>query len=207
MLAGGVLAEERHQGFVSGSANTVGPVSATITGWNYDESGAGINGILAGTNTLLIFSRPVCGGIGTLGAIGNGITYSGMALTFGSFQIVHVTSFTNTTTTGITYPPAAPPKPTAFTATGTVGQLNYSLEDGRVNGFVFTPASGPKVFVGIGRPSAPLTAALTAGGTITASVTGMLEGPGVCAPTGTISEVDASSLMIGATTYPVSPNR
>jgi len=193
-------AEEHHPGFTSASAATVTSVTATITGLNYDESGTTVNGLLVGTNVLLTFSKPICGGIGSLGAVGNSVTYSGLALTFSSgFQVVHVTSLTNGS---ITYPPAAPPKPSAYAATaGTVTQLNRNLIDGVVDGFVFTPGTGSKVFVDIGTPSSALATALTAGAAIT--VTGTLEAPPRCAATGTISEVDASSLTIGSTTYPL----
>src|ERR1039457_1710470 len=79
---------------------TVGPVTAAITQLNYDESGGMVNGFLVGTNVLLTFSKPVCGGIGTLGAVGNSVTYSGSAQTFTSgFQTVNVTLFTNGTIT------------------------------------------------------------------------------------------------------------
>jgi hypothetical protein len=192
-------AEEFQQGLSGATATTVGPVTATITALNYDESGAAVNGLLVGTNVLLTFARPVCGGIGTLGAVGNSVTYSGMALTLASgFQVVHVTSFTNGS---ITYPPPAPPKPAAYPATaGTIGQLNYG-ETGSVNGFVFTPTSGPKVFVDIGKPSTTLAPLLTVGASV--SVTGTLEAPPQCAQTGALSEVDATSLTIGTTTYPI----
>src|SRR5579872_795082 len=193
-------AQEHHPGFATASASTVGPVTATITALNYDETGTNVNGLLVGTNVLLTFARPVCGGIGTLGAVGNSVTYSGMALTFASgFQVVHVTSFTNGS---VTYPPAAPPKPGAYPATaGAITAINHSLVDGNVDGFVFTPTSGPKVFVGIGTPSSTLAPLLTAGAAIT--VTGTLEAPPRCAAAGTISEVDASSLTIGTTAYPL----
>jgi cell division ATPase FtsA len=68
------------------------------------------------------------------------------------------------------------------------------------NGFRFTPASGAVVFVDIGpMPSTALLAALTVG--TTASVTGILEAPPTGAPSGTISEVDATSITIGSKTY------
>jgi hypothetical protein len=167
---------------------------------NYDESGTTVDGLLVGTNVLLTFARPVCGGIGALGTVGNSVTYSGLALTFSSgFQVVHVTSLTNGS---ITYPPAAPPKPTAYPATaGTVTELNRNIIDGAVDGFVFMPTAGPKVFVDIGTPASALATALTAGAAVT--VTGTLEASPRCAATGTISEVDASSLTIGTTAYPL----
>ena len=184
--------------------STVGPITAAISQVNYDESGAVVNGFLIGANTLLTFLRPVCGGIGSLGKASDTVTYSGIAQTFGSgFQNVFVTSFTNGT---ITYPPAtALPKPTAYPATsGSITQLNYS-ENGVVNGFVFTPTSGSAVFVDLGETNPALAAQLTTGTTV--SVTGMLEAPPVCAPAGTISEVDATSLTIGTKTYAIGGHR
>jgi len=193
------LAQEGHEGFTNGTAATVTSVTGKITAVNYNESGAAVNGFLVGTNVLLTFSKPVCGVIASLGKVGDSVTYSGVAVTLASgLQVVHVTSYTDGS---ITYPPAAPPKPAAYSATkGTITQLNYS-EYGSVNGFLFTPTSGSEVFVNVGRPSTDLATALTANAAVT--VTGTLEAPPACAPTGSISEVDASSLTIGTTTYPI----
>ena len=202
LFAGSALtarAQETLEGFAGATAATVGPVTANITALNYNESGASVDGFLVGTNVLLRFTKPVCGGIASLGAVGNSVTYSGVALTFPSgFQVVNVTSFTNGS---VTYPPAKPPKPAAYPATpGTITQLNYG-EVGSVNGFVFTPTTGPKVFVNVGIPSKTLEPLLTTGASV--SVTGTLEAPPQCAATGTISEVDASSLTINGTAYPI----
>lgn len=192
--------DDDHQGGGGATAATVGPVSAMITAYNYSESGATVDGLLVGKNVLLTFSKPVCGGIETLGKVGDNVTYSGVALTYASgFQTVHVTSFSNGS---IMYPPAKPPKPSAYALTaGKISQLNYG-ETGLVNGFVFTPTSGPAVFVNVGIPSATLAPLLTAGAAV--SVTGTLESPSPCSTSGTISEVDASSLTIGTTAYPIS---
>lgn len=203
VLSGGAFtarADESHQGLAGATAATVGPVNAAITALNYGENGATVDGLLVGTNVLLTFAKPVCGGIASLGKVKDNITYSGVALTFASgFQTVHVTSFTNGS---ITYPPPAPPKPAAYPATaGSITQLNYS-EVGTIDGFLFTPTSGPEVFVHIGMPSADLAKLLTVGQSV--SVTGTLEPPPQCSASGTISEVDASSLTIGTTTFPIS---
>lgn len=194
-------AQESHEGLGGATAATVGPVNATITALNYGESGATVDGLLVGTNVLLTFSRPVCGGIASLGNVGDKITYSGVALTFASgFQVVHVTSYTDGSS--ITYPPPAPPKPAAYPATpGTITALNYS-DFGTIDGFVFTPTTGPKVFVNIGTPSSTLAPLLTVGAAVT--VTGTLEPPPQCSSTGSISEVDASALTISGTSYPIS---
>lgn len=192
-------AEESRASLAGATAATVTGVNATITALNYAESGATVNGFLVGSNVLLTFSRPVCGGIASLGAIKDNVTYSGVSLTFASgFQVVHVTSYTDGS---ITYPPPAPPKPAPYPATaGSITELNYS-DLGTIDGFVFTPGSGPKVFVHIGTPSTDLASHLTVGASV--SVTGTLEAPPQCAPTGSPSEVDASSLAFGSTTFPI----
>jgi hypothetical protein len=156
-------AEESRASLAGATAATVTGVSAAITALNYAESGATVDGFLVGSNVLLTFSRPVCGGIASLGAVKDNVTYSGVSLTFASgFQVVHVTSYTDGS---ITYPPPAPPKPAPYPATaGTITQLNYS---------------------DLG------------------TIDGTLEPPPQCAPTGSPSEVDASSLAFGSTTFPI----
>jgi hypothetical protein len=179
----------------------VGPSTASITQLNYDEGGATVNGFLIGTNILLKFSKPVCGGLTTLGAVGNSVTYSGMALTLPSgFQLVNVSNFTNGP---LTYPPTATPaKPSKYPLTpGTIAQLNYNPDTGSIDGFVFNPTSGPEVFVYIGSANPTLAPLLTVGASV--SVVGLMEAPAACAPAGAIAEVDASSLTIGAKTYPI----
>jgi hypothetical protein len=182
---------------------SVGPVTASITQLNYNDVGGTVNGFLIGTNVLLTFLKPVCGGIGTLGAAGNSVTYSGLAFTFTSgFQTINVTSFTNHTTS-VTYPSATTPsKPTPYPLTaGTIVQLNYS-ENGGLGGFVFEPTSGPKVLVDVGYANATLTPLLKVGAAV--SVVGTMEATPACPPPmGTIPEVYASSLTIGSTKYPV----
>jgi hypothetical protein len=183
------------------AVTSVGPIPATIMQLNYGENGA-VNGFVVGTNVLLTFLKPVCGGIGTLGTVGNNVTYSGTALTSTSgFETVIVSSFTNGS---ITYPTATPPKPTAYPATtGTIKQLNYDAENGSIDGFVFTPTSGPQVFVDLEHVSATLAPKLTVGTSL--SVTGTLEPAPSCAVIGSISTVVASSLTISGTTYPIRP--
>jgi len=196
---------------VDAQTTPVGPVTATITQLNYDQIGGVVSGFLIGTNVLLTFREPICGGIGTLGNVGDSVTYSGSARTFTSgLQIVAVTSYADGANT---YPPApafTKPSPDPLTA-GTVTQVNYNPENGAMNGFIFTPApSGPvptviarvngnAVFVDIGHANATLASLLTVGASV--SVTGTLGGAVACAPAGTISEVYASSLTIGSTVY------
>jgi len=203
LCAGGAVTALANEN--GGVQTVVGPVTTTITALNYDESGAHVNGFLVGTNVLLTFSKNVCAGVSSLGAVGNTITYSGAATTFASgFQTVSVSSFSNTTTSA-SYPPAPTPAPSAYAATaGTITALNYS-EEGTVNGFLFTPSSSSAVFVDIGQPSTTLAPLLTVGAAVT--VTGTLEAPSPCAASGTISEVNPSSLLIGSTTYPIMGGR
>jgi hypothetical protein len=179
----------------------VGPTTGQISQVNYQEVGGAVNGFLIGANTLLTFQKPVCGGTTTLGAAGNTVTYSGLAETLSSgFQIVSVTSFTNGT---ITYPPTpSAAKPSAYPLTaGTITQLNYDPESGAINGFVFTPASGPAVFVTLGHVSSTLAPLLTSGAAV--SVTGTTLPSFSCAAAGSLAEVYASSLTIGKTAYPI----
>jgi hypothetical protein len=117
------------------------------------------------------------------------------------WQEVDVTSFTNGT---ITYPPAViSKKPSTYPALtpGTIVSLNYDIETASIDGFVFKPTTGANVFVNIGTPSAALALVLTVGQPVL--VSGLLEPPQTCAPTGTISEVDASSLTILTVVYPI----
>jgi len=207
---GAAFADEHGFGQGGGSsastAATVSNVSGTLTQFNYDESGANPASMLIGTNVILTFPGKVCGGIGTLAAAGNGVTYSGTGVTFSSgFQTVAVTSFTNTTTKA-TWTTPTPSKPTAYAATaGTIKSLNYDTR-GDLNGFVFTPTTGSAVFVDLGSPaSTTLQPLLKVGAAVT--VTGTLEAVGLCAPTGTIQEVDATTLLFGTTSITLKGGR
>ena len=186
--------------FASSGPTTVTGVTGTITQVNYDETGGAVQSFLVGTNIILSFPTTVCAGVGSLGAAGNIVTYSGTAITFPSgFESVTVTSFTNNTTKA-TYTRTTPAKPAAYPATpGVINQLNYDL-DGSVDGFQFTPTgSTTKVFVDISpRPNATLLPLLKVGATVT--VTGVVEPPVACSPAGTPVQVDASSLTFGTTT-------
>jgi len=184
------------------AAMPVGPVTANILALNYDESGM-VNGFVVSTGIVLAFPAAACSGIGTLGAVGNSVTYSGAEETLGSgLKVVNVSSFTNNTTPA-TYPPGPNPKPVAYPLiAGIVTALNYSLETGLVNGFLFTPSGGSVVLVDIGDfTSSSLRAALSVGTSV--SVEGVLLQPGTCAPAGTTSEIVASSVKIGAKVYPI----
>jgi len=185
------------------TTTTVGPVNATITALNFDESGGRVNGFMVGTNVLLTFPKPVCGGIGALGAVGNSVTYSGTSYAYSTgMQVVKASSYTNGT---ITFTPAVRTPSAAYASTaGAITQLNYG-DNGSVNGFVFTPTSGSKVFVSFRSVSTTLAALLTKGAAV--SVAGTLESADPCLPTGTISEVEASSIIVGGTTYAVGGGR
>jgi len=184
------------------TTTTVGPVTATITALNFDESGGRVNGFMVGSNVLLTFPKPVCGGVGALGAVGNTVTYSGTSSAYTSMQVVRATSYTNGT---ITFTPAVrTPDATYAITAGTITQLNYSAHDGAVNGFVFTPTTGDKVYVSFRSVSTTLAALLTKGAAI--SVTGTLQAADPCLPAGTISEVEATTLTVGGTAYPVGGN-
>ena len=178
-------------------STTITSVTGTITQLNYGRSGE-VQGLLVGTDVLLNFPTNICGGVGTLGAVGNSITYSGTAFTTSSgFESVQVSSFTNNTTQATYTAPTS--KSIAYGATsGTVRQLNYT-NDGSINGFLFTAGSST-IFVSVGYTSSTtLSSLLTVG--VSVSVIGMTSpSMSACSSTGAIESVDASSLTIGSTT-------
>lgn len=184
---------------------TVTNVSGTIAQLNYGTNGQ-VQGFLIGTNTLLSFPTTPCGGITTLGAVGNSITYSGSEITASSgFESVTVSSFTNNSTK-VTYtaPTTTSTTPTAATAygptTGKLTQLNYST-NGTIDGFLFLPnGSSSLIFVSTGtRASGTLATVLTVNGTLT--VTGTTTSAlSACSSTETLETVDAVTLVIGNTT-------
>ena len=194
-------ADEHEGGLGGATAAPVSNVPGTIAALNYADDGVTVNGLLLTGNVLLLFYKQVCGGIGALGNPKDSVTYSGVSLKYASgFETVHVTSYTDGK---ISYPPPAPPKPSAYgPTTGTIGQLNYS-EWGTINGFAFTTSdkNNPVVFVHIGTPSADLVTALTSP-TPPVMVTGMLEQAPQCTQNG-VSEVDANSLSIGGKLFSV----
>lgn len=180
------------------TSTTVTSVTGTITQLNYGNGGE-VDGFLIGTDILLSFPSNICGGLGTLGAVGNSVTYSGTEFTATSgFESVQVNSFTNNTTKATYTAPSSSSSTTYGPVSGTVKQLNYA-NDGSINGFLFT-ASSSTIFVSIGYTSSTtLTSLLTVGATV--SVTGTTSpSMSACASTGTIESVNASSLTIGSTT-------
>lgn len=181
------------------ATTTITAATGTITHLNYDNNGE-VQGFLIGTNILLSFPANICGGIGTLGAVGNSVTYSGTAITATSgFQSVNVTSFTNNTTKAAYTAPTT--TPTAYGPTsGTVKQLNYA-PDGSIDGFLFTPSgSTVSIFVPTDPNAATtLTTLLTVGATV--SVTGTTSpSMSACSSNGSVEAVNASSLTIGTQT-------
>jgi hypothetical protein len=188
--------------YATTTTTTVTNATGTISQLNYGSNGA-VEGFLVGTNILLNLPTTICGGIGTLGTVGNSITYSGTAVTATSgFQSVRVTSFTNNTTKATYTAPTGATSPTAYGPTsGTVKQLNYGT-DGVADGFLFTATgSTSPIFVSIGgRTSTALTTALVVGAAVSAiGVTS--PSLSACSSTATLETVDASSLTIGTQTF------
>lgn len=188
-------------GSSSGTSTTVTNATGSITQVNYDPNGE-VAGFLVGSSTLLEFPTNVSGGVATLGAVGNSVTYSGTAFTTTSttFTTVRVTSFTNNTTKATYSPSTATPTPTAYGPTsGTVTQVNYA-EDGSIDGFVFKTASA-SVFVSTGNAaSATLKPLLTAGATVSVTGTAAPNLGATCTTTGGLTAVHATSLTIGSQT-------
>src|SRR5579862_6720418 len=91
--AGYAVSVNAQEPYAATTTTTITNATGTISQLNYGSNGA-VEGFLVGTNILLNFPTTICGGIGTLGAVGNSITYSGTAVTATSgFQSVRVTSF------------------------------------------------------------------------------------------------------------------
>jgi hypothetical protein len=181
------------------TTTTVTNATGTIALLNYGDDGE-VHSFLIGTNILISFPTNICGGVSTLGIVGNSVTYSGTAVTAASgFESVRVSSFTNNTTKGTYTAPAS--TSTAYGPTsGAVKQLNYA-GDGSIDGFLFTASgSSSAIFVSTGgRASTTLTSLLTVGATV--SVTGTTSpSMSACSSTGALESVDASSLTIGTTT-------
>lgn len=186
------------------SITSVGPVTGTITALNYDADGRTVNGLFIGaTNTMLTFERPVCGGVGSLGKVDDSVTYSGSEVSFSSgFNSVRVTSYTDGSITYSHTTPALAPTRYALTA-GKIKALNYDPRDGAINGFFFTPTTGPEAFVDIGHVNGTVAGLLAGAVPVALSVTGAELPPPPCAKTAPIGVVVASSLTIGGAVYAV----
>lgn len=218
MMSNGVFAQEPDRTDATTNA-TVTNATGTISQVNYGESGA-VDGFLLGTDIFLSFPTTVCGGIGSLGVAGNAVTYSGSSRTNSttSFQSVIVSSFTNNTTHATYTQPTTRPTPTAYGPTsGSVTHLNYE-SNGAIDGFLFTPSSttatiGPGtgliqlngvvlVVFGPGA-STTLKPLLTVGATVSVTGRTIPETP-TCATTGSVTVVNASSLVINGQTIIIS---
>jgi hypothetical protein len=186
---------------VTATTTTVTNATGTISQVTYNGDGT-VGGFLLGANILLTFPPNVAGGVGSLGAAGNSVTYSGAAPTNSAgFQLVLVSSFTNNTTKA-SYTSSTTPATTAYGPTsGSIKLLNYDLS-GAVDGFVFAPSgSSTTILVETGPvASTALKAALTVGASV--SVTGTtFTAVNMCTVTGALTVVDASTLVLGGTTY------
>jgi hypothetical protein len=187
----------------SADATTTTTITASIGAiaqLNYGSDGE-VQGFLIGSNILLSFPSNICGGLGTLGAVGNSVTYSGTATTATSgFESVMLTSFTNNTTK-VTYTAPTSTSSTAYGPTsGTVKQLNYAA-DGSIDGFLFaaTGTTTPLFIAIAARSTASLTTLLTVGASL--SVIGTTSpSMSACSSTSTLETVNASSLTIGTQT-------
>ncbi|MBV8842807.1 MAG: hypothetical protein JO307_08350 [Bryobacterales bacterium] len=194
MATHGLRAQRAYAGI---TPTTVTNATGTITQFNYDDNGQ-VEGFLIGSNVLLEFG-PVCGGAGTLGAVGNSVMYSGAAFTSSSgFQSVEISSFTNNTTKASYAAPTSAAVAYGPTS-GTIKQVNYAA-DGSIDGFLFTPSGTSSIFVSTGaHASSTLKPLLTVGTTV--SVTGKTTARmGACSSTGELEVVDATSLTIGGQT-------
>jgi hypothetical protein len=183
------------------TTTTVTNATGTIAQLNYQSDGA-LEGFLLGADILLDFPMNVAGGVGTLGVVGNSVTYSGTAVTGSSgFQTVRVSSFTNNTTKA-TYTNTTPTSTAYGPVSGTVKQLNYG-EDGSIDAFVFTPGGSTSAILVVTGPQASTTLKplLTVGGAVSvtgATMTNPMSSP--CAATGALTVVEASSLTINGHT-------
>jgi hypothetical protein len=203
LLLLGIYAQSQSDAGSTTTTTTVTSVTGTIAQANYGTDGA-IEGFLIGTTTLLDFPANVSGGIGTLGVVGNSVTYSGTEVTTSAgFSSVRVTSYTNNTTKATYSGSTTVSTTTAYGPTsGTVKQLNFN-NDGTIDSFVFTPASSTTallVVTGSGA-SATLKPILLVGATV--SVTGTEQVATVtsaCVASGVLTVVHASSLIISGQT-------
>lgn len=191
------------------TTTTVTNATGSITQLNYEPNGS-IGEFLIGTNILLSFPTNVTGGLATLGAVGNSVTYSGTAETTTSgFQTVRVSTFTNNTTKATYTASTTAAAATAYGPTsGTVKQANYD-SNGAIDGFTFTPATpagAAAIFVSTGSgASATLKPLLTVGATVSVIGTVVTNPSGnTCVTGGTLTAVNASSLIIGAQTIVLS---
>jgi hypothetical protein len=186
----------------TGTTTTVTNATGTISQLNYGSDGS-VEGFLLGTSTLITFPTNVAGGVASLGAVGNSVTYSGNANTNSSgFESVRVTSFTNNTTKATYSSSTAPTSTTYGPTSGTIKQLNYG-DDGSIDAFVFTPSGGTtSILVETGTvTNSALKTALTVGAMVSLTGTTYSPAASMCTVTGSLTVVDANTLVIGGSTY------
>jgi hypothetical protein len=199
----GVQAQSESDATTTTTTTTVTSVTGTITQLNYGSDGA-IEGFLIGSTTLLAFPTNVTGGIGTLGAVGNSVTYSGTEVTTSAgFSSVRITSYTNNTTK-VTYSSSTTtPTTTAYGPTsGTVKQLNFN-GDGSIESFVFSASGSSTPLLVVTGPgaSATLKPLLLSGTTVSVTGTEQAATPtSACVASGVLTVVHASSLIISSQT-------
>ncbi len=182
------------------TTSTIGPITATITALNYDANHKKIDGLWVGPDTVLTFPEKDCNPGKSFGAVGDTVTYSGLAVNYSTgFHSVRVTNFVDG---NVVYSLANKPhQAVAYESTvGTITSLMRAAHDGSVIGFRFMPQSGKEVLVDIGNANPSLAQLLTIGSTV--SVKGTLS-PSSCGPVGTTQEVDASLLTVAGSTFPV----
>lgn len=167
----------------------------------YNDDGVAA-GLLVGNNTLLAFPERVCGGVASLGSVGQVLTYSGTAkANAGSgVQTVKVTALLNNVSGAAFTAPAANTPATPYPATaGSISLLNYS-DSGDVNGFVFTPnGSATAVLASLGGKANALLKPLLAVGA-TASVTGSTR-PGSACNAAAMTVVRTTTLTVNGRTF------
>ncbi len=209
-LMGSMTSKVRAQDNDDTGVSTTTAVTAatgTITQVNYGEDGT-VQSFLIGTNILLSFPSNVCGGVSSLGAVGNVVTYSGTARTNTTtgFQSVTVTSLVNSTTKATYTKPVAATAATVYgPVSGIVTALNYD-SSGAIDGFLFSPTGGTTaVLVSIGSgASATLKPLLTVGGTVTVTGQTSTTSTGACVVGSAVSVVQPSSLIINGQTIVIS---
>lgn len=195
-----------HNVVTSDASTTTGTAVTSATGTivqaNYNDQGV-IDGFIVDTSTLLKFPGRVCGGVTTLGAVGQAVTYSGTAYANATTGIsaVRVSALTNTSTSA-TYTAPVTPTSTAYAATdGAITRLNFDTAGG-INGVLFTPTgSSTPVLVKFGGsvrdttliPLLVVGAAVNVVGTTTTGET-------YCG-TAAVSTVRATTMTVGGTAF------
>lgn len=180
--------------------SAIGPVTATITALNYAANNNKVDGLWVGPDTALTFPEKECNPGKSFGAVGDTVTYSGIAVTYPTgFHSVRVTKFVDG---NVVYSLANKPHQlVAYESTvGTITSLKRAPHDGSLIGFMFMPQSGKEVLVDVGNTDTALAQLLAVGSTV--SVVGTLS-PSSCGPVGTTKQVNASSLTLAGSTFPV----